>query len=100
MTPNSDTTLSQKHVELIRKGYSEDFKAMDEAIIGLKSKNEYQPEDLVIEDSYRFEGMTNPADSQRIMAIKANDGIKGTLVMAHGAKHSQNTELIERIKEA
>ncbi|UZR93670.1 phosphoribosylpyrophosphate synthetase [Chondrinema litorale] len=83
---------------LVKEGFTEDFQATDDYIEALKSDNKYKPEDLKITEQYRFEGMTDPDDSSELLAIEAKDGIKGTMVMAYGAKHSQNTDLIKQIK--
>ncbi|WP_258104443.1 hypothetical protein [Marinoscillum sp. MHG1-6] len=42
--------------------------------------------------------MTDPSDSSELFMFEANDGTKGTLVMAYGAKHSQNVSLIKQVK--
>ena len=60
-------------------------------------KKEYQPNELLIIDSYRFEGMTNPGDQSTVFAIEAKDGTKGTMVMSYSASHGQNEALIQQI---
>lgn len=91
-------TLSQAVNELTNKdGYKEDFITKNNKIIAIYSKKEYMPEELEIDESYRFEGMTNPADESIVFAITASDGTKGTLVMSYSAEHFQNVELIKRI---
>lgn len=82
---------------LIDEGYKESFKAMDDGLIALGSKKKYSPDELLIQGHYRFEGKSNPADSVELMAIRAIDGVKGTLVLSYGAKHSQNTDIIKKI---
>ncbi len=95
MNSNNFDTLSLAVNSLTMKGYTEDFKAEENCIKELYSKNEYQPEALKIVNSYRFEGMTNPEDETVLFAIVANDGTKGTLVMSYSAEHSQSIELIK-----
>lgn len=91
-------TLSEAVNTLTQKeGYKEDFEADESCIKALYSKKEYQPKDLVVIDSYRFEGMTNPGDQSTVFAIAAKDGTKGTLVMSYGASTAQNEELIRQI---
>lgn len=82
---------------LMDEGYTESFKATDAGVTAMGTKKTYNPADLLITGQYRFEGMSNPADSVELMAIKAIDGIKGTLVLSYGAKHSQNTDVIKKI---
>jgi hypothetical protein len=92
-------TLSEALNALRKVGYKEDFVADNENLTVLRTRKKYQPEDLKIVRTFRFEGMSNPSDSSELFALISNDGIKGTLVMAYGAKHSQNTDLILRIKK-
>ena len=97
-TRNFDT-LSMAVDAFTKEGFTEDFKAEENCILALYSKKEYQPEELKIVHSLRFEGMTNPEDQVELFAIVANDGLKGTLVMSYSAQHFQNVELIKQIKE-
>lgn len=90
-------TLSEAVNILTKNGFTEDFEAGDDSIKALYSKKQYQPGELKILSSYRFEGMTNPDDQATVFAIEANDGTKGTLVMSYSADHSQNAELIRQI---
>ena len=92
-------TLSIAVDALTKEGFTDDFKAEETCIRALYSKREYQPEDLKIVHTFRFEGMTDPQDQMELFAIVANDGIKGTLVMSYSAEHFQNVELIKKIKE-
>ena len=91
-------TLSEAINNLTQKGYTDNFIANDTCIKALYAKKEYQPKDLKIEESYRFEGITNPSDQSELFAISANDGVKGTLTMSYSANHSQNIELIKQLK--
>ncbi|MFC4218609.1 phosphoribosylpyrophosphate synthetase [Flagellimonas marina] len=97
MTHYAFSTLSEAVNTLTQDGYKEDFEANDTCIMALYSKKEYQPNELIILGSYRFEGMTNPGDQATVLAIEANDGTKGTLVMSYSAEHGQNVELIRQI---
>lgn len=96
-TANYDT-LSQAVNTLTRQGFTESFRAEEKFILALYSKTEYQPEDLLATATYRFEGNSNPEDQSLLLAIVANDGTKGTLVMSYGAEHYQNVQLIKEIK--
>lgn len=99
MDINNFKTLSGTMKVLAADGFIDDFKAEENSIKALYSKKEYQPEDLKIVKSFRFEGMTNPDDESILFAIIAKDGIKGTLLMSYGAEQSQNVELVKQIKE-
>ncbi|CAG5080156.1 phosphoribosylpyrophosphate synthetase [Parvicella tangerina] len=93
-------TLSEAINELNQAGYKEDFKALDNKLVGCNTKKSYKPSELRIVGTYRFEGMTNPQDGSVVFAIEANDNTKGTIVMSYGAKHNQNVKLIKEIPEA
>lgn len=93
-------TLSGAIKRLNEQGFTDDFKAEEDYIIALYSKHKYQPDELTIVRAYRYDGATNPQDETEVFAIKANDGIKGTLVMSYSAEHNQNTDLIRKIKIA
>ena len=97
--PHNFDTLVQATNALFREGYKENFEAKEACIVAQSSKKEYQPHDLTIVDTYRFDGMTDPADEVEVFAIKASDGTKGMIVMSYSSEHSQNTDLIKQIKE-
>lgn len=98
MDKHSFDTLSQAVNTLTQEeDYKEDFEADETCIKALYSKKEYQPSDLKITSSYRFEGMTNPSDESIVFTIEAKDGTKGTLVMSYGSTTAQNEELIQQI---
>jgi hypothetical protein len=44
----------------------------------------YQPEDLVILKTYRFEGESDPSDSSILYQIEAKDGLLGYSLDAYG----------------
>lgn len=95
-TQNFDT-LSQAMNTLTKQGFEEDFKAEDTVIKALYSKKNYDPNDLQIKATFRFEGMTNPSDQTELFAIEAFDGTKGTLTMSYSSEESQNKDLIKKI---
>ncbi len=97
MDKHNFDTLSEAVNTLTQEGFAEDFEAGESNIKALYSKKEYQPGELMIIDTYRFEGMTDPEDQVTLFAIMAKDGTKGTLVMSYSAEHSQNEELIRKI---
>lgn len=90
-------TLTEALQDLKQKGYTSSLKAEGEQFVDLDNDRKYKPDQLVIQGNYRFEGQTNPADSVEVFAIKADDQMKGTLVMSYGAKHSQDAGLIKGI---
>lgn len=55
-----------------------------DSLHNLPGKKLYAPEDVHIQNFYRFEGDSNPDDEAILYAIQTTDGIKGTLVDAYG----------------
>lgn len=93
-------TLSQAMNDLNKNGFGKGFVAEDTQIRVTNSALTYEPNELEIVHTYRFEGMSNPQDDTILFAIEAEDGVKGTLVMSYSSKHSQNVELIKQIPKA
>ncbi|PIB35124.1 phosphoribosylpyrophosphate synthetase [Reichenbachiella sp. 5M10] len=93
-------TLSTAVNAMNKRGYTEGFEAIDTCIVASYSKTEYQPNDLKIVKTFRFEGMTDPQDQTALFVLEAHDGTKGTLVMSYSSQHDQNVELIKQIPEA
>ncbi len=91
-------TLSEAINALVKKGYTESYEAGQTCFKGLNTKKEYHPGDLIIVESFRFEGMTNPEDQSVLFAIEATDGTKGTIIMSYNADHNQNVELIKELQ--
>ena len=55
-------------------------------------KKVYQPEDLKIIRTYRFEGDSNPSDSSTIYLIEAKDGQCGYSIDAYGAYSNHDAD--------
>lgn len=91
-------TLSTAVNSLTDDGYIDIFRADEKDIVALYSNKHYNPEDLHILKSYRFEGMSNPQDETVVFAIDAWDGTRGTLVMCFSAEEDQNLDLIRQIR--
>ena len=68
---------------------------------GFTTNNEkyYQPEDLLIIKTYRFEGDTNPDDSSILYLIQASDGVLGYSIDAYGVYSNHDDEYNEFIKK-
>jgi hypothetical protein len=77
-------SLSACLAKMISKGYTDDFKAIDEGLKSLRTDKVYQPDEVQIVNFYRFEGPSDPDDMSILYIIETNDGLKGTLVDAYG----------------
>ena len=59
----------------------------------------YQPEDLTVIKTYRFEGDSNPDDSAILYVIEAKDGMRGYSLDAYGAYTNHDDKYNEFIKK-
>ena len=76
-------TVSSILEKLRLKKCDNEFKITPQGFAPGNSKY-YQPEDLKIIRTYRFEGDSNPADNSIIYLIEANDGLTGYSLDAYG----------------
>ena len=78
------TTLSQVIEKLRLKRQDNEFILTPEGFSIGKGKF-YQPQDLKIIKTFRFEGESDPSDSSILYLMESNDGIIGYSVDAYGA---------------
>jgi hypothetical protein len=71
--------------DLKKRGYTEDFETLNTCLYCGDLDIRLNPEEFTIDESYRFEGDSNPDDSSIVYAITSHTGVKGTLVDAYGA---------------
>jgi hypothetical protein len=82
-TKNEMTTLSSILERLRIKKIDNEFRWTPEGFTAGKGKT-YQPEELAIIKTYRFEGESNPDDMEILYIIEANDGLIGYSLDAYG----------------
>jgi hypothetical protein len=85
------TTLVQVMEKLRKDKKDNEFRWTPEGFTIGRGKH-YQPEDLKIIKTFRFEGESNPADSSVLYLIEANDGLVGYTLDAYGAASSHDDE--------
>jgi hypothetical protein len=90
-TLNEMTTLSTVLEKLRVKKKDNEFRWTSEGFTAGKGKV-YQPEELTIIKTYRFEGDSNPSDSSILYVIEANDGLIGYSLDAYGMYSSHDDE--------
>ncbi|TKK64592.1 phosphoribosylpyrophosphate synthetase [Ilyomonas limi] len=93
-------TLSQATNTLKQRGYTENLNLKPFCIECPSLALQLYPEDFTIDEYYRFEGNSDPADNSIVYAISANDNsIKGVLVDAYGVYAENITpEMAEKLK--
>ncbi len=82
-TPDQMTTLSTCLAKAKEDGYSEDFR-INAGGLSSTGNNSYSPEEVTVENFYRFEGQSDPDDNSILYILRTSDGLKGTLSDAFG----------------
>lgn len=75
-------TMSEAVNGLRQRGYAMDFNLQENCLICNQDRLDVQ--DFEITEVYRFEGVSDPADSGVVYAIEGSKGQKGVLVTAYG----------------
>lgn len=84
--PVEMNTLSQILEKLRQKGKDNEIKMSDHGKMQSANLNKiYKPEDLTIVKTYRFEGMSDPADNSVLYLLLDKDGDIGYITDAYGA---------------
>lgn len=80
-------TLSQVLNTLIKRGITKEIcmNGQHQMVLG-KDEKIYQPEDLCIVKSYRFEGDSNPDDNAVLYLLQDKEGELATILDSYGAK--------------
>jgi hypothetical protein len=91
MKPQSDDsttqmlTLSEGTNIALKKGFTENFKVVGKGLTTNAEEKFYSPEDVKIDNFFRFEGYSDPMDNAILYLIETNDHVKGMLIDAYGA---------------
>jgi|SRR5690554_1154283 hypothetical protein len=95
-------TLSEAVNDLIRRGYTVDFLKMKENnnLVWQGKDLELSPEEFVIDELYRFEGMTDPGDESIVFAISSPvHALKGIVINSYGADYGyRSSRLVKYLK--
>lgn len=82
-----------------KKGFKADFRVTENGLESSANNKVFQPSDVCIENFYRFEGESDPADSTILYLIKTRSGLKGVLLDAYGAYADDNvTTFIKNVE--
>jgi hypothetical protein len=97
-----EETLLEALDRLKEQGYKDDFMVDGDFLKDRATGARYAPETLVIDETARFEGDSNPDDAAIVLALRAGDGgPKGTLITSYGARVSvADTKMINRLRPA
>jgi hypothetical protein len=93
-------TLSSCINSLTKNGYSAQFKVVRGGLKSLSTEKVFRPDEVKINNFYRFEGESDPADNSILYAIETSDGEKGTLTDAYGIYNDANvSNFIKEVEE-
>jgi hypothetical protein len=93
-------TLSECLAKAVEYGFVEDYVANAEGLTCRKTGHSYAASEIIVENFYRFEGPSDPADNSILYLIETSNGHKGTLVDAYGAYADRCVdELMTRVKK-
>jgi len=80
------TTLSQVMAKLAQRGVHREFRMNENCEMKFEnSERIYQPADLTIIKTYRFEGPSSPDDNAVLYLVKDSDGNMGMIIDSYGA---------------
>lgn len=82
---------------LMKQGYTSQFQASKYGIQSMTTKIVFLPQDVKINNFYRFEGESDPSDAAILYAIETSSGEKGTLTDGYGIYY--NSKVSDFIKE-
>nr|WP_315027498.1 hypothetical protein [uncultured Chryseobacterium sp.] len=83
---DSMTTLSQVMKILSERGIQREFRMNEKCEMKFENSEKiYQPNELIILKTYRFEGDSNPDDSAVLYVVKDDAGNRGMIIDAYGA---------------
>lgn len=94
-------TLSQVMAKLAKdKGIHREFRMDENNEMKLQdSEKVYQPQDLKIVKSYRFEGESNPSDNAVLYVAQDNQGNKGIIIDSYGPDSNYPEQFDDFIRE-
>lgn len=96
MSEHNLTPSSQQVEELQGRGFTHNFILEEETILDVSDRTHYVPEQMTIVEEHRSEGNTDPADESVVLALRAPDGVLGTLVTAYGPTN-EHAEALRRL---
>ncbi len=94
-------TLSEAVNDLQKRGYTHDFLIQDddECVVCQEKALQLSPDEFIIDEIYRFEGMTDPGDESVVFAISSEKHqIKGMVINGFGAEFGyRSSKLVEEL---
>ena len=93
-------TLSSLTETAFYKGYTDNFRVEEDGLYAPATDIHYLPNEVKIDNFYRFEGASDPDDNAILYCIETHDGVKGTLIDSYGANNDDLiSEFIKDVEE-
>ena len=93
--------LSEVLNSLIKRGITKEITMNDQKQMVLgKDEKIYQPEDLKIIKTYRFEGDSNPGDNAVLYLLEDKDGERSTILDSYGVESNYTGEEFDNFLRA
>jgi hypothetical protein len=97
---NKLDTLSGRMNDLKARGYEEEFKMDDNKLESHDAVKKFSPEQICIQEHYRFEGESDPGDMTILYAIETEDGTKGVFIDGFGTySNPKASEFFKKVHE-
>lgn len=95
------TTLSQVMTKLTQKGVHREFRMNENGEMKFENSEKiYQPDELTIVKTYRFEGPSAPDDNAVLYVVKDNTGNIGMMIDSYGAASNYPGEEFDKFLRA
>jgi hypothetical protein len=89
-------TVSKAIDALRKQGYTADFNIEENELVCNNEK--FNAENFEVDDVYRYEGNSDPADEAAVYAISSSGGLKGILVTGYGASaDTASSKILEKL---
>ena len=95
-------TVSESINNIAKRGYTTDFKILTDidCLFCNKTAKQLSADEFEIDETYRFEGNTDPGDEMIVFAISSKaHNIKGIVVNAYGMYADSSTSKIVELLE-
>lgn len=80
------------------EGYTKDFNLLDETLKTKEEREKFLGQDFIVDEVYRYEGISNPGDEAILYAVSTSSGEKGVLLDGYDYSSGQvSEELIKKL---
>lgn len=70
--------------DLVRRGFTVSLSVVGDRLRIIGTRETFRPQDVVVREYRRFEGISDPDDMAIVYAVETGSGLCGTLVDAYG----------------